>query len=165
MRLLQRGTAWLTAHIPNRQMAITYSAFAKRIRNHFHEAQGCCSSPEAHETCSAKNFQTWTSTSPPAVSPATCCLHKPNPTHQASSGPLCDHAESESYCVVDNLLTAAVHLMYRYIICLDVSSGYRVPPAPSAQRKEKCQPANLEKESCLYEDAPIIPQNKWNCGR
>lgn len=43
--------------------------------------------------------------------------------------------------------------------------GRRKPPAPSAQRKEKCLLANLEKESCLYEDTVIILQNKWDCSR
>lgn len=91
---------------------------------------------------------------------------KPQPPRPPSlQWPTCDHAESESYCVVDNLLTAAVHLMYRCVVGWGVSSGRRIPPAPSAQRKEKCQLANLEKQSCLYEDTLIIPQNKWDCSR
>lgn len=143
--------------------------FAERFCNHFHEAQGCCSSLEAHVLCSVK---TWTSSRPPTVSVVTCFLynHTPNPsahTHHLPrlQWPTCDHVESESYCVVDNLLTAAVHLMYRCVVCWGVSSGRRIPPAPSAQRKEKCQLANLEKESCLYEDTLIILQNKWDCRR
>lgn len=79
-----------------------------------------------------------------------CCYLLPtqiHPHHPPSlQWPTCDHAESESYCVVDNLLTAAVHLMYRCVVCRGVSSGRRIPPAPSAQRKEKCQLANLEKK-------------------
>ena len=80
-----------------------------------------------------------------------CCLRcyllpsQTQPHPPSLQWPTCDHTESESYCVVDNLLTAAVHLMYRCIVCWDVSSGCRIPPAPSAQRKEKCQLANLEK--------------------
>ncbi len=155
-------------------MAITYSAFAKRVCNHFHEAQGCCSSPEAHEICGVKKKTprhrplpglrlslllpaSFTKPAPPPSAPTHCPPGLPWPT--------CDHAESESYCVVDNLLTAAVHLMYRCGVRWGVSSGRRISPAPSAQRKEKCQLANLEKESYLYEDTLIIPQNKWDFSR
>lgn len=61
-----------------------------------------------------------------------CCCLLPSQTHphpltapahqpQSLQWPACDHAESENYCVVDNLLTTAVYLMYRVVVCCGVS--------------------------------------------
>lgn len=49
----------------------------------------------------------------PTSSPSSAPSHPP----QSLQWPACDHAGSESYCVVDNLLPAAVHLMYRCVTC------------------------------------------------
>lgn len=98
----------------------------------------------------------------PHSQPASFPPPQPPTRHPPSlQWPTCDHAESESYCAVDNLLTAAVHLMYRCVVRCGVSSGRRIPPAPSAQRKERRQRDNLEKQSCLHEDTLIILENKW----
>jgi len=55
--------------------------FSKKVCNHFHEAQGCCSSVGTDEMY--KKPQIWTSTWLPMVSFAMCLFHKPTYTHSA----------------------------------------------------------------------------------
>lgn len=113
-----------------------YSAFAKRVCNHFHEAQGCCSSPEAHEICGVKKTFIHGPLPGLPLSPLLPAFLNDPPPHTNPQRPTRDHAPSESYCVVDNLMTTAVHVMYRCVICQGVTSRCRIPPASSAQWNE-----------------------------
>lgn len=114
-----------------------------------------------------KNSPTWTSTRPPTVS-ATCFLQESKrtpsfPTHQASSGlpviTLTVKAFVQWTASSPQLFICCIGALFAGVS----AQAAEIPPAISAQRKNKYQMVNLEKESYLYEDANIIPQNKWGC--
>lgn len=101
-------------------MVITYSAFAKKTKKTgpaiiFMKPRGAIAHQRLHDIRSVKEKKNLYQTSR-CVS---CNLLpskkiKNNHHHPPSlQWPTCDHVESESHCVVDTLLTAAVHLMYR----------------------------------------------------
>lgn len=156
---------------PAAQHSVTQSSYSKQTDGHyiqcfcnkkkynFHESQGCCSSPEAHEKCDVKNSKTWTSTSPPTVFVATRPPQPLTSTHQASSGPLVIMQRVKAIVY----WTASWPQLFIWCIgALFAGVSAQATEFLSAQRKEKCQLANLEKESCLYEDTFSIPQHKWD---
>lgn len=142
------GTAWLSARTPNRQMAVAYSALAKKkVRNHFYEAQGGGTLTAPYQICGFKKKK---------------LIHRPGPGLFLLPPSLQSRPDSERYCVVDLLSNGSVHLLYRQDVWCDVGLGTRYSSFfLSAQGKDRYLMVIIEKESYLFKDTHVVPQRRY----
>lgn len=120
----------------------------KRGCNHFHETLGCCSFSVSHELCGVENSELW---------PTNRCFRlSPVPFSFKNKKPQCPFSNFivipvavEQNGVVDRLLNASIHLMYRHSVCyLCGNSDNRYSSSGRGRRKM----VSLEKESWLCKD-------------